>query len=127
MSPVFVTDKTCQGVDFKENPLPKGEYETCHFTGGDFAHADLAGTKWIGCTFTGCNLSLATLGKTVFQNVQFRDCKMLGLRFEACNPFGLSFGFENCSLDHSSFYGLKLKKQFSKTPGWRKPISRKVI
>jgi uncharacterized protein YjbI with pentapeptide repeats len=39
---------------------------------------------------------------------------MLGLRFEACNPFGLSFGFENCSLNHSSFYGLKLKKTIFK-------------
>ena len=35
---------------------------------------------------------------------------MLGLRFEDCNEFGLSFSFENCTLDHSSFYQTKLKK-----------------
>jgi uncharacterized protein YjbI with pentapeptide repeats len=35
---------------------------------------------------------------------------MLGLRFDNCNSFGLSLRFENCSLNHSSFYGVKIKK-----------------
>jgi fluoroquinolone resistance protein len=35
---------------------------------------------------------------------------MLGLRFENCNPFGLSVSFESCILNHSTFYHLKLKK-----------------
>ena len=35
---------------------------------------------------------------------------MLGLRFDDCNPFGLSFNFENCILNHASFYKLKIKK-----------------
>jgi len=35
---------------------------------------------------------------------------MLGLRFECCNPFGLSFTFTDCLLTHSSFYKLKIKK-----------------
>jgi len=35
---------------------------------------------------------------------------MLGMRFDLCNPFLLSFSFDNCQLDHSSFYGTKIKK-----------------
>ena len=35
---------------------------------------------------------------------------MLGLRFDTCNQFALSFGFERCILNHSSFYQTKLKK-----------------
>ena len=35
---------------------------------------------------------------------------MLGLHFENCNQFGLSFNFENCTLNHSSFYKTKIKK-----------------
>jgi uncharacterized protein YjbI with pentapeptide repeats len=35
---------------------------------------------------------------------------MLGLLFNNCNPFGLSFSFKNCLLDHSSFYQTKIKK-----------------
>ena len=35
---------------------------------------------------------------------------MLGLHFEDCNEFGVSFSFENCTLDHCSFYKLKIIK-----------------
>lgn len=35
---------------------------------------------------------------------------MLGLQFGSCNEFGLLFNFDSCTLDHSSFYRLKLKK-----------------
>jgi uncharacterized protein YjbI with pentapeptide repeats len=34
---------------------------------------------------------------------------MLGLRFDDCAAFGLAFSFENCTLNHSSFYKLKVK------------------
>jgi len=35
---------------------------------------------------------------------------MLGLHFESCNTFGLSVNFDNCNLNHSSFYKTKLRK-----------------
>lgn len=34
---------------------------------------------------------------------------MLGLRFDECQTLLLAFTFENCQLDFSSFYKLKLK------------------
>ncbi len=33
---------------------------------------------------------------------------MLGFHFENCDQLGLTFRFENCQLDHSSFYQVKL-------------------
>jgi len=39
---------------------------------------------------------------------------MLGLYFENCNQFGLSFSFDNCNLTHSSFYQTILKKTIFK-------------
>jgi uncharacterized protein YjbI with pentapeptide repeats len=40
----------------------------------------------------------------------------LGLHFENCNEFGLAFKFENCQLNHSSFFKTKIKKTiFSNT------------
>ena len=39
---------------------------------------------------------------------------MLGLRFDTCNEFGLSFSFERCQLNHSSFYKTKIKKTIFK-------------
>jgi len=35
---------------------------------------------------------------------------MLGLRFDQCNTLGLAVGFDQCALNHSSFYKAKLKK-----------------
>ena len=36
-------------------------------------------------------------------------CKLLGLRFDECNPLLLSFSFQGCILNFSSFYKLKIK------------------
>ncbi|MGZ4037731.1 MAG: pentapeptide repeat-containing protein, partial [Bacteroidia bacterium] len=80
----------------------------------DFSGADLSDFKFINCNFNGCNLSLARLNKAALRDVTFKDSKLLGLQFDACNPFGLAFSVENCALDHSSFYKSKLKKTIFK-------------
>lgn len=104
--PVIIQDKT-----FEKDDLPaKGEYENCVFNNCDFSYNDLSGFVFIDCTFNGCNLSLANLNKTSFRDVDLKNCKMLGLRFDTCNEFGLSFSFDNCQLNHSSFYKTKIKK-----------------
>ena len=110
MDQTFTEDKTFDKVDFSKNPLPKGEYENCGFNYCEFSNSDLSEIKFIDCTFFACNLSLVKLNNTAFRNIQFRDCKMLGLLFSNCNHFGLSLGFKNCLLDHGSFYQLKIKK-----------------
>lgn len=110
MKQTYIEDETFDKVDFRENPLAKGEYENCSFKNCDFSNADFSEIKFSDCEFYGCNLSLVKLIKTSFRNIYFKDCKMLGLRFDHCNEFGLSFSFDNCSLNHSSFYKLKIKK-----------------
>jgi uncharacterized protein YjbI with pentapeptide repeats len=92
------------------SPFVIGTYEYCTFKNSDFSGADLSHTLFVECVFLNCNLSLAKLENTVFRDSKFRDCKMLGLRFDTCNEFGLSFSFENCTLNHSSFYKTKIKK-----------------
>jgi uncharacterized protein YjbI with pentapeptide repeats len=62
------------------------------------------------CEFENCNLSMAKMTKTALRDIKFLNCKMLGLHFEDCNPFGLAVSFENCNLSHSSFFRNKLKK-----------------
>lgn len=95
--------------------LERGEYENCLFRGCDLSEQDFSQYSFIDCTFDACNLSLAKLHKTLLNNVQFEDCKMLGLRFDHCNPIGLSFSFTGCQLQHASFYKVKSRKtRFSK-------------
>ena len=110
MQETYIQDKVFNGIDFTQNPLGKGEYENCTFSQCNFADADISGFRFIDCGFDNCNVSLAKLDKTVLRDIKFKDCKMLGLRFDTCHEFGLSFSFDGCQLDHSSFYKRSLKK-----------------
>jgi fluoroquinolone resistance protein len=104
------TDETFDKRDFKVVPLLRGEYENCVFTNCDLSGCDLSEVQFTSCEFTDCNLSMAKLSKTAFRDVRFKGCKMLGLRFDDCSKFALSFTFDGCTLDHSSFYQAKIKQ-----------------
>lgn len=98
-------------IDFDKETFLKGnEYEHCNFHNCDFSDADLKGKSFSKCVFYNCNLSMAQIAGTGFQEVKFVDCKMLGLKFENVNSFGLDFDFDGCQLDHSSFFGIKIKQ-----------------
>lgn len=105
MNESYIQDQTFDRID----ALTKGDYENCVFSNCNFAEYDLSECTFTDCRFIACNLSLAKLSKTTFRNVNFRDSKMLGLRFDTCNPFGLSVSFEGCQLNHASFYKTKIK------------------
>ena len=108
--PLF-TDTIFEKKDFREAPLAQGEYENCQFAHCDLSNTDLSGLLFIDCTFSHCNLSLVNLAKTCFRDVAFKDCKMWGLHWENADQFGLAVTLDHCSLNHSSFYGVKLTKQ----------------
>ena len=110
MSQAFTQDQIFDKLDFTQEPLTKGEYENCKFTNCNFEETNLNDIKFMDCNFQDCNWSLVQLNGTVLREVKFKDCKMLGLQFESCNDFGLSFSFENCQLNHSTFFQMNIKK-----------------
>lgn len=110
MEQIYIEGKTFDRNNYTTSPLIKGEYENCAFKNCDFYNSDLSEIKFIDCMFIDCNLSLTKLTKTAFRDIKFKDSKMLGMRFEDCNPFGFSFSIDNCNLNHSTFYKTKLKK-----------------
>ncbi|HEY5826187.1 MAG TPA: pentapeptide repeat-containing protein, partial [Cyclobacteriaceae bacterium] len=63
----------------------------------------------IDCEFRDCNLSMAKLRSTSLKEVKFKDCKLIGLRFDECQEFLFAVNFENCALNLSSFYRRKMK------------------
>jgi len=110
MNNAYTEGKRFDKINFAEQPLEKGEYENCTFAGCNFSAADLSGINFSGCEFRSCNLSTAKTLKTGFCDIRFTDCKLLGLHFETCNEFLFSAYFENCILNLSSFYRMKIKK-----------------
>lgn len=107
---MYTADQRFENTDFTGQRLNGNEYDACTFVNCNFESADLSGVTFLECKLTGCNLSLAKLKKTALKDVRFTDCKLLGLHFEDCQEFLFSVSFEKCVLNHSSFYGWKLKK-----------------
>lgn len=108
MEQQYFEDKVFEQVDFTKQALPKGEYEYCSFTNCNFSNLNLGETSFMECSFTGCNFSMASLVKTAFKNVAFKGCKLLGLHFYDCSPFLFEVKFEDCFLNLSSFYKMKM-------------------
>lgn len=85
------------------------EYENCVFQSCQLNAADLSNCTFVDCEFIGCDLSSIRSKKTSFRDVYFRDCKLMGIHFEDCNPYGLKCTFESCTLDYSFFYQCPMK------------------
>lgn len=98
----------------KVNELNFGTYENCTFKSCNFERANFSNYKFIDCVFDNCNLSLIQQEHLGLQDCVFKSCKILGFHFSKANTFNLSFTFEDCVLDHSSFHGLKIKKMLFK-------------
>lgn len=102
-------DQIYKAQDFTKEKLPKGTYDNCQFISCNFSGADLSEVNFVECSFEQSDLSTANITNTAFKEVHFLNCKLLGLRFDECNPFLLSLDFEECQLDLSNFYQLDLK------------------
>ena len=94
----------------KPDKISKGDYSNCEFLQCDFANTDLSNYRFSDCEFKDCDFSNAKIPDVVFGDVIFQNCKMIGLNFEEINQFNISFRFQNCILNHSSFYGTDIRK-----------------
>lgn len=101
-------DKEFINQDFSV-AFPVGEYENCVFKSCNFSKIELSNSIFINCQFVDCDGSMIKLKGTSFQESTFLNCKLMGVRWEDCKPFLLSFNFKNCILNYSSFFKLKLK------------------
>ncbi len=110
MDRLYIDEQNFDKIDYEISLLKKGEYEKCTFTNCNFSNSDISDTIFIDCKFTLCNLSMVKTTGTTFNNAKFNDCKMMGIRFDNCNSFAFSVAFDNCILNHSSFFRKKLKK-----------------
>ena len=109
MNRVYHSDQEFVKWEAAVTPVIVAEYDNCVFRGCDWQSAVLARSHFIDCRFEDCNLSLANLTDTVFRDVRFLRCKMLGLRFDTCSKFGLSFSVESCQLNHSHFLDVSVR------------------
>ncbi|MCU0471311.1 MAG: pentapeptide repeat-containing protein, partial [Arcicella sp.] len=105
----IIEDQHFQGITSEDSAFHLADYENCTFINCSFSNANLSDYNFTDCQFEQCDFSLAKVKNTAFRDVQFKSCKLLGVRFEDGNKFGFSTIFENCTLNLSSFYKMNLK------------------
>ena len=105
----YIFGQLISGINFNETPLCN-EYEQCIFKNCIFHNCDLSHKIFRECKFESCDLSLSKMNNTTLSEIDFLGCKILGVQFNECRRFLLSFRLENCSLRLSVFYNLKLKE-----------------
>ncbi|WP_445496806.1 pentapeptide repeat-containing protein [Photorhabdus sp. SF281] len=97
-----------------EKKIENTKIYDCEFQNCNFSSSTLKNCKIIDCKFENCNLSLMDIDKTIFNNVEFYECKMIGINWTKANfpkfSFESQLKFEKCKMNDSSFYGLILKK-----------------
>ena len=108
----YIEEQSFEKIDYTLLPFPNGEYEHCIFTNCNFSNAQLSHNDFIDCEFVGCNFSNTKLLKVVLSDVKFINCKLIGIQFDTCNDFGLSFSFINCILNHYLFFHTHLLGPF---------------
>ncbi|WP_340064687.1 pentapeptide repeat-containing protein [Ascidiimonas aurantiaca] len=94
--------------------LPKGDYENCLFTRCKMGGTDLSGISFTECTFVETDLSATRLMGTALRGVHFEDCKMMGLKFNHCDPFLFSIKCSRCTLNFASFFQCDLTRSHFK-------------
>jgi fluoroquinolone resistance protein len=109
MSNNYTENKIFENINYSSSPFIKGEYECCTFINCEFSNVDLSSVNFVECSFIGCNLSLTVVNKTSFKGINFKECKLLGVRYDSCNPFLFAVNFDNCNINHASFYGVNAR------------------
>jgi len=102
-------NKTYKNIDYSVNNLPIGEYENCTFINCIFSESYISNISFLECEFIECNLSMAKCKQTMFKDVSFSKCKLVGFPFFTCNDFLISMSFNECNLNLAGFQNLNLK------------------
>ena len=98
----FHQDETFRNIDFSEEK-EIAEFDNCSFYNCKFNNKNLFGFNFTECEFFTCDLSSANLKNCSLNNCHFEECKLLGLRFDMCNPFLFEVNFKKSQLNFSSF------------------------
>jgi uncharacterized protein YjbI with pentapeptide repeats len=115
VEPDYAADQTFDGINYSKEKLNGCEYEYCTFQNCEFTKAKFFNSHFLETEFIDCNFSNANLSQSLFQEVTFENCKMIGLKFNECNSLNFAAIFNNCLLNYCSFYQMDLSRtQFIK-------------
>jgi uncharacterized protein YjbI with pentapeptide repeats len=110
MNPILHENKTFSQINYAEKHLQGREFINCVFEQCDFSKAVIRDTDFMSCIFKECNFTMCHWPGSGLDKAIFAGCKILGVDFTQCNQMMFSPIFDQCYLDYSIFYGLKIRK-----------------
>lgn len=103
-----------KGMALKSDEVRSKTFDSCVFIKCAFQETVFSGCRFRGCVFKGCDLSLAKLSGCQFSETRFEDSRLIGINWAETawekGVFLKPADFKNCTLNHSSFLGLNLRK-----------------
>lgn len=102
--------KTFNKINYANKQLINNEFSNCKFADCDFSKTNFSNIDFVDCEFESCNFSLTVLKYAGLKDVHFKDCKVVGVDFSACNDFLFSVKFTDCTVDYATFHSKRMKK-----------------
>jgi uncharacterized protein YjbI with pentapeptide repeats len=103
-----------QGENLDRQQLSQVLFYECAFSDCSFVETTFAQCRFVGCDFQDCDLSLFNPVGSIFSGVSFSSSKLVGVDWTHAawseTQIDTPLHFENCLLNHSTFYGLGLEQ-----------------
>lgn len=85
------------------------EFERCTFNNCTFSACNFMDVTFIDCVFNDCIFNDAKINHAGLRTVIFNRCKIKEVNFAMCSKLIFEVRFNDCTLDFSKFYTLKIK------------------
>ena len=107
-------DEELSELNIDGEEIHSREFYDCTFTRCSFREAKFVHCKFNDCTFADCDLSLASFANSSFRDTQFERSLLVGVNWTLVDwpdfTREAQIGFAKCTVDYSTFIGLKLHK-----------------
>jgi uncharacterized protein YjbI with pentapeptide repeats len=106
-------DTTFRQLVLDRQALTGKDFDACTFESCSFQEAEVVGCAFRDVRFVGCSLAAVKLTNSRIAGVTFTRSKVIGVDWTAAqwSSVGTPIVFEEeCTLDYSVFFGLKLKR-----------------
>jgi uncharacterized protein YjbI with pentapeptide repeats len=107
--PEYFLDIEYKNITYTTEEVNFKEFECCVFNNCNFSNCNFIDVTFIDCAFNDCIFSGAKINHVALRTVVFNRCKIEDVNFAMCNKLIFEVHFNECHLDFSKFYTLKIK------------------
>ncbi|MFC0777537.1 pentapeptide repeat-containing protein [Flavobacterium sp. HJSW_4] len=108
----YFLDKEYNAIIYAKDDLNFKDFECCVFNNCNFSACTFLAVTFIDCVFNDCIFTEAKINYVAFRTATFNRCEIKDVNFAMCDKLIFEIEFNDCILDFSKFYTLKLKGTF---------------